>query len=252
MPHAEVGAMLKKVRAADVYLASKLALEFLVLTAARSGEVRYATWSEVSLDDATWTIPGERMKASNPHRVPLCASALAILEEMRPLRDGSDLLFPGARRGPLGDMTFNRILEKIGAKVTTHGFRSSFRDWCAENNKPQEIAEAALAHTVAGVEGAYFRSDLFDPTTQAHGRLGRLSKLLSCILVKETPPVQGAPGALLPGLALPSLATPSHAMPTGDFIPQKIRRQDIFSLFFVRIRLASACLYSPYQNRSWD
>ena len=162
MPHAEVGAALAKMRGVDTSLTALLAFEFLILSASRSGEVRFAKWSEIDEGRKIWTIPGERMKGKKMHRVPLCARALAILEEARPLSGGSDLLFPGARRGALGDMTFNRILEKIGAKVTTHGFRSSFRDWCAETNKPQELAEAALAHTVPGVEGAYFRSDLFD------------------------------------------------------------------------------------------
>ena len=143
-----------------------LALRFVILTAARSGEVRGATWAEVDLDSATWTIPGDRMKAGREHRVPLTGAALDVLRQVKALDDGSGLVFPSpVRRGrPLSDVTLTKVLRDkgIAERATVHGFRSSFRDWCAETGKVREIAEAALAHTVKGVEGAYFRSDLFD------------------------------------------------------------------------------------------
>ena len=106
------------------------------------------------------------MKAGAEHRVPLSDAALAVLGQARPLRNKSGLIFPSPSRAgrPLSDMTLTKVLRTTGLadRSTVHGFRSSFRDWCADTGKPREIAEAALAHTVGGVEGAYFRSDLFE------------------------------------------------------------------------------------------
>ena len=140
-------------------------LRFVVLTAVRSGEARNAAWSEINFDTRTWRIPAERTKTQCEHRVPLSDAALDILESMRALNGGSGLIFPSPRkRGkPLSDMSLTKLLRDTGLAdiATVHGFRSSFRDWCAETGKPREIAEAALAHVVAGVEGSYFRSDLF-------------------------------------------------------------------------------------------
>ena len=105
------------------------------------------------------------MKGGREHRVPLSEAARDVLAQARPLDDGSGLVFPSPVRAgrPLSDMTLTKILRDQGLadRATVHGFRSAFRDWCAETGKPREIAEAALAHTVGGVEGAYFRSDLF-------------------------------------------------------------------------------------------
>ena len=166
LPYAEVPAALDTVDASPAGLAAKLCMKFLVLTAARSGEARGALWSEIDLDAREWRIPGERMKGGVEHRVPLSDAALAVLEQARPLRDDSGPLFPSpTRRGkPLSDMTIAKILRDCGLadRATVHGFRSSFRDWAADAGKAREIAEAALAHTVGGVEGAYFRSDLFE------------------------------------------------------------------------------------------
>ena len=138
----------------------------MILTAARSGEARGAQWSEIDLDRREWRIPGERMKAGREHRVPLTGAVLDVLRQAKALDDGSGLVFPSpVRRGrPLSDVTLTKVLRDkgIAERATVHGFRSSFRDWCAETGKVREIAEAALAHTVKGVEGAYFRSDLFD------------------------------------------------------------------------------------------
>ena len=150
--------------ASQASLVAKRCLRFLVLTAVRSGEVRGAVWSEIDLDAREWRIPGARMKSGAEHRVPLSNAALAVLEQARTLKDESDLIFPSPlKKGrPLSDMTMTKLLRdvRLAERATVHGFRSSFRDWCAETDKPRELAEAALAHTVGGVEGAYFRSDL--------------------------------------------------------------------------------------------
>ena len=166
LPYAEIPAALDTVDASPASVAAKLCLRFLILNAARSGEARGALWSEIDLDAREWRIPAERMKGGVEHRVPLSDAALAVLEQARPLRDDPGPLFPSpTRRGkPLSDMTLTKILRDCGLsdRATVHGFRSSFRDWAADRGKLRETAEAALAHTVGGVEGAYFRSDLFE------------------------------------------------------------------------------------------
>ena len=166
LPFQEVAMALETVEGSGASLAAKLALRLTVLTACRSGEVRGAGWAEIDLDARTWTIPAARMKVGAEHRVPLPDAAVAVLEQARALDDGSGVVFPSPmKRGrPLSDMTLTKVLRDTGLaeRCTVHGFRSSFRDWCAETGKPREIAEAALAHTVGGVEGAYFRSDLFE------------------------------------------------------------------------------------------
>jgi integrase len=143
------------------------ALEFAILTAARTGEVIGARWSEMDMLDKTWTLPAMRMKAGKEHRVPLSGRALAILQEMQPHRHADEaFVFPGAKPGrPLSNMAFLMLLRRMGrGDVTAHGFRSSFRDWAAERtNVPAEVAEMALAHTISDkTAAAYNRSDLFD------------------------------------------------------------------------------------------
>jgi integrase len=143
-----------------------LALEFAILTAARSGEVRGARWSEIDLDRAIWTLPAARMKGGREHRVPLTESALAILTAQAEVRDDSGLIFHGHRHGtPMSDMTLTAVLRRMGrGDLTAHGFRSTFRDWCADNGKSADIAEAALAHAIGDkTVAAYHRTDLFDP-----------------------------------------------------------------------------------------
>lgn len=165
LPHGEVAAALDTIDGAEAFLSVKLAFRFLVLTAARSGEVRGATWQEIDMDAREWRIPGARMKAGREHRVPLSDAAMAVLDQARPLADDSGLVFPATKRGKaLADMAMMNLLGAVGLadRATVHGFRSSFRDWCAETNRDRQLAEAALAHTVGGVEGAYFRSDLMD------------------------------------------------------------------------------------------
>ena len=166
LPYQDIGSALSTVEACGASIAVKLALRFLILTAARSGEVRMATWAEIDTDARTWKIPGARMKAGNDHRVPLSDAALTILEQARILDDDSGLIFPSPVKcgSPFSDMTMTKLLRDTGlaGQATVHGFRSTFRDWCAETGKPRELAEAALAHVVGGVEGAYFRSDLYE------------------------------------------------------------------------------------------
>ena len=165
LPHQEVAAALETVEASGASLAAKHCLRFLVLTAARSGEAREATWSEIDPEKREWRIPATRMKAGAEHRVPLSDAAVKVLERARALDDGSGLVFPSVLKPGrcLSDMTLTKLLRDTGlaGRSTVHGMRSSFRDWAAETGHPREIAEAALAHTVGGVEGAYFRSDLF-------------------------------------------------------------------------------------------
>jgi integrase len=134
------------------------ALEFLILTAARTGEVIGARWGEVDLEEKTWIVPAARMKAGREHRVPLSAAAATVLERMKELREG-EFVFPGGKKGkPLSNMAMLAVLKRMArGELTAHGFRSSFRDWAAERtNFPHEVAEMALAHTVGDkVEAAY-------------------------------------------------------------------------------------------------
>ena len=138
-------------------------LEFLTLTAARSGEARGALWAEVDLQARVWTVPASRMKADREHRVPLCDDAVALLESL-PRQDDTDLIFPSAKSKPLVDMTLIELMRKLGFDSTVHGLRSSFRQWAAERTAyPREVAEMALAHSVGdAVERAYQRGDLIE------------------------------------------------------------------------------------------
>jgi len=146
----------------------RLAIEFLILTAARSGEVRGARWSEIDLETKAWLIPANRMKAGRSHRIPLSDRTVWILERMAELRrtdNSSGMVFEGQKPGrPLSDMTLTMPIRRAALPITVHGFRSSFRDWCAEaTSTPREIAEAALAHVVRNaVEASYARTDHFD------------------------------------------------------------------------------------------
>ncbi|MDE0450246.1 MAG: site-specific integrase [Gammaproteobacteria bacterium] len=165
LPHAEVGAAVRKVRGSDAYPGAVFAFELLVLTATRSGEIRSAVWDDIDLESAVWTIPAERMKAGLAHRVPLSDRALAVLDQAREeLPHGSGTVFPS----PTGCVQRNRALatlvRELGIDAVPHGFRSSFRDWAAEcTDTPREVCELALAHVNRDrVEAAYRRSDLFE------------------------------------------------------------------------------------------
>ena len=166
MPYVDLPLFIKTLRQSPTGELTSLALEFLILTAARTGEVIGARWPEIDEKSQTWTVPAERMKAGREHRVPLTDRAMAILKQARLLTaDGSPYLFPGRRTDrPMSNMAFLMHLRRANLSYTAHGFRSSFRDWAAEaTNFPREVAESALAHTLANkVEAAYRRSDLFD------------------------------------------------------------------------------------------
>lgn len=159
MPYADLPAFVAHLRTRRATAA--MALEFLILTAGRSGEVLGARWDEIDRGAAVWHIPGSRMKAGVDHRVPLCGRALEILTEAEPFRTG-EYVFPGQQRGrPLSNMALEMVLRRLAVPFTVHGFRSSFRDWVGDCTVyPREIAEAALAHSVGNAtELAYRRSD---------------------------------------------------------------------------------------------
>ena len=162
LPHSDVPAFLTNLSKREI-CASRLALEAAILTATRSGEVRGAKWSELSEDLSLWTVPAERMKAGVTHVVPLSHQAADVFRAAKTLRQlGCDLVFPGAVSGSqLSDMALLQMVRGLDVPATVHGFRSSFRDWVAEETDvPREIAEAALAHTLENkVEAAYRRTD---------------------------------------------------------------------------------------------
>ncbi len=181
LPHRDVVAAVAAVRASNAAEAVKLSFEFLVLTAARWGEVRGARWDEMDTEDHVWTVPATRMKANREHRVPLCRRALDILDAARTLSGGaSPLVFTTGDGEQLDEKVLRRLLERQRVAAVPHGFRSSFRDWAAEETEHRrEVIEAALAHVVRNkVEAAYARSDLF-------GRRRRLMDEWSAYVVPE-------------------------------------------------------------------
>jgi len=161
LPYTEVAAFVAELRERAGIAAR--ALEFTILTAARTGEVIGARWDEMNPRSKVWTLPAERMKGSREHRVLLTDAAIAVLEQMREVRQ-NEFVFPGDRRAMMSNMAMEMLLRRMGCDVTVHGFRSTFRDWVAERtNFPSEVAEAALAHVVGDkVEAAYRRGDLFE------------------------------------------------------------------------------------------
>lgn len=165
IPVGEMGAFMAALRKQEGTGAK--ALEFAILTAVRSGEVRGAAWSEIDKDAKVWTIPAARMKMRKEHRVPLSDAALQLLGSLTRM-EGNDLLFPALRGGELSDMTLSAVMRRMKVKGVPHGFRSTFRDWCAERtNYPRDVAEMALAHAIGDkVEAAYRRGDLFDKRTR--------------------------------------------------------------------------------------
>ncbi len=150
------------------------ALEFVILTAARSGEVRDATWDEVDLQARVWTIPGERMKAGKAHRVPLSDAAMSLLEAM-PRIEGELLIFPGAKADrPLSDMSLSAVCRRLELGCVPHGFRSSFRQWATDHRVEHEIAERCLAHQVGNaVSRAYDRGDALEARAEVMQAWGR-------------------------------------------------------------------------------
>lgn len=168
LPYQDVGMALETVSASQASLSTKLCFRFLVLTAARSGEARAATWDEIDVQEQLWRIPSERMKAGIEHRVPLSEQALKVLAQASALRDESGLVFPSPLKpgSPMSDMTLTKILRSTGLakRATIHGFRSSFKNWTLEqSDTPWAVSEAALAHILGNsTEQAYARSDLFE------------------------------------------------------------------------------------------
>jgi len=167
LPYAEIGTFIAELQQQEGVAAR--ALEFAILTAARTGEVIGAKWDEIDFGERLWTVPTERMKAGKEHRVPLSDAALAVLEEMQKIRS-ADFVFPGGKsRRSISNMAMAMTLRRLSrGDLTVHGFRSSFRDWAAERTGfPAEVAEMALAHTVSDkVEAAYRRGDLFQKRRQ--------------------------------------------------------------------------------------
>lgn len=165
LPYRQIGEFIARLRQAEGVGAR--ALEFTILTAARSGEVRGATWAEFDLDEALWVVPAERMKAKKEHRVPLSERAVELLQAQLKISH-SDFAFPAPRGGMLSDMTLTAVLRRMEVDAVPHGFRSTFRDWAAEQTEyANEVAEMALAHAVGNkVEAAYRRGDLLEKRVQ--------------------------------------------------------------------------------------
>lgn len=161
LPYTEIGTFMANLRQ-QAGMGAR-ALEFAIITAARSGEVRGAKWGEVDIDKAVWIIPADRMKAGREHRVPLTDVAVELLQSLVRIV-GSDLIFPNTNGGILSDMTLTAVLRRMGCQVTAHGFRSTFRDWAGETTAyPREVIEHALAHQLKDrAEAAYARGTLFD------------------------------------------------------------------------------------------
>ena len=159
----DVAGFIETVSKSSAGLSTKLGLEFLILTATRSGEARNARWNEIN--GSLWIIPEGRMKAGIEHRVPLSNRCMEILEEAQNINQGSDYIFEGTKPDkPLSENTFNKLMKELGLEVHAHGFRTSFRTWTQEKTHyPNEVAEAALAHSLRDKAGAaYARSDLLE------------------------------------------------------------------------------------------
>jgi integrase len=164
LPWKNVPSFIKQVRETPSAESVRFAVEFLTLTAARTGEVLGARWAEINLESKTWTVPAARMKGHRDHRVPLSRQAMQLLTECRERWPKSEFIFPG-RDGsrPLSNMAMLMLMRRLGRNEVPHGLRSSFRDWAAENCKDRDLAEAALAHALPDrTQAAYRRSDLFE------------------------------------------------------------------------------------------
>ncbi|MDH6150519.1 MULTISPECIES: tyrosine-type recombinase/integrase [Paraburkholderia] len=162
LPIVQMGVFMEKLRATEGV--SARCLEFAILTGARSGEARFAEWSEIDLEKQIWAVPAEKMKAKKEHRVPLSSAAVKLIKSIE-RKDGADLVFPSPRAGgALSDMSLLAIMRRQGLKATPHGFRSTFRDWAGEyTNYPRELAEVALAHIKGdATEAAYWRGDVLE------------------------------------------------------------------------------------------
>ncbi len=167
LPWQNVPNFVETLQSCPSHSSTRYALEFLILTAARSGEVRFATWNEISWDAREWRLPAARMKARAPHTIPLSARALQILRAIQSQQRG-ELIFAGRSGQPLSDMTFTKLLRDLGMSVTAHGFRTSFKVWAAEVVRVRdEVSEAALAHKIPQkVRAAYLRTEFLEERRQ--------------------------------------------------------------------------------------
>lgn len=159
LPWQEMGQFMVQLRKREAMTAR--VLEFLILTAARSSEVRFATWDEIDMDTRVWTVPGDRIKAGKPHQVPLSDNAMAVLQAL-PRFDGSPYVFPASRGGPLSDLALSQLCKRMKVDATPHGFRSTFKDWARiRTNYADEVSELALAHVNSdATRAAYARDEL--------------------------------------------------------------------------------------------
>jgi len=165
LPYAQVPDFVRELRALESDEIVRLAFEFLILTASRTGEVIGAKWSEIDAAQKLWIVPAERMKAGREHRVPLSSRSLELLDQAKRISAQSDFIFPGRNYDrPISNMAFLMLIRRLKRTITAHGFRSSFRDWASEATSfPREVAEMALAHTIENkVEAAYRRGDLLE------------------------------------------------------------------------------------------
>ena len=165
LPYADLPAFIDKVRAGTSSAAVKLATEFCILTAARTSEVLEATWSEIDMETKVWSIPAERMKMDEPHKVPLSDRCIEILRNAKKISESGKMVFPGENDKPIGNVTMLRALQRMEGyeQLTVHGFRASFKTWAHEKTKYDSlIIEAALAHKVQGIERHYLRTTFFE------------------------------------------------------------------------------------------
>lgn len=169
MPYGDLPAFMTRLPDLRTDEATKAALAFTILTAARTSEATGADWREIDLEAALWTVPAERMKADRDHRIPLSGAVVAVLERARAFSDGAGYVFPGRKHGkPLSNMAMLMAMRRANETATVHGFRSTFNDWASESTRfPREVVEASLAHAIENrVEAAYRRGDLLDKRRQ--------------------------------------------------------------------------------------
>ena len=169
LPYMEVNSFIRKLDKANVNESTRLAFEFLILTATRTSEVILAEWPEIDLENRSWTIPAKRMKVGKIYHIPLSTRCIEILGQAKEISGSDPYIFSGrSKKNALSNTVFLMVIRRMGYDVTTHGFRSSFRDWAAERtNFSREVCEMALAHTISDkVEAAYLRGDLFDKRRQ--------------------------------------------------------------------------------------
>jgi integrase len=184
IPVGEVGAFMRDLR--EIPGASARCLEFLTLTASRSGEARGARWIEIDLNQKVWTVPPDRMKAGKAHQVPLSDRAIALLENQEHMND-VDLVFPNPKGERLSDMALTATMRRMGLEAVPHGLRSTFRDWCGERTYyARDVVERSLAHGLESkTEAAYFRSDLFQKRIRLMRDWGKfLDKVEASIVIK--------------------------------------------------------------------